>query len=302
MTETTSTVFHRYCLLGDESPDTILISTDEVHFYVHRKQIMGASDSLWAGLLISSPESLPSSSLHVTEYAPTLEIILRSIYRLSLEDYSATLETVLAAINAMKMHGISLKSHISPGMPLFNALVDKLPSAPLEVYCVAAENDLFELACEASKYLLHMSMSSVTDVIALRLGHLYLRMLFDLLSERTRILQRLVIQPPPQHPPTALCGSDEYRGLQSAWSKMACTPILSGGPDTSVEMLRATFNSDNFLNSCPTCVQFINRHVEDVLSRWSTTPNTICRNPMDFRVALPSQQVTPQLDISSAMV
>lgn len=109
-------------------------------------------------------------------------------------------------------------------------MTERCALMPLEVYTIAAENDLFELACEASKHLLSFEVSSVTDDIALRLGPMYLCMLFNLVTERTYVLQHLIIQPPAQHGPTALCGSNEYHDLQLEWSKVTSTLILSGSP------------------------------------------------------------------------
>lgn len=207
-----------------------LISSDEIQFYVHRKQLLEASDAYWSDLLVTPTGSLYPSSLRVAEDSPTLNVVLHVIYRLSLQAYSPDLLTILAAINALRVYGIPLKSNVSPGMPLYDELVVQVPFMPIEVYAIAAENDLFELACEASRHLLSFKISSLTDEIAFRLGPVYLCMLYNLLIERVYVLRRLVIQPPDQHAPTALCGSEGYRALQLEWSKLASAMILSGGP------------------------------------------------------------------------
>lgn len=267
----------------------ILISTDGIHFFVHRKQLLEASDAYWNDLLVSSTGVIYPSHLRVVEDSPTLNVVLHAIYRLSLMGYSPSLTTLAAAAHALKMYGISLKSNISPGMPLFDELVVKIPSMALEVYTVAAENDLFDLACEASKQLLSLRISSLTNEIVLRLGPMYLCMLCNLLTERSYVLRRLVIQPPKQHRPTDTCGFRGYQDLLFEWSKIATTIILSGSPGsllrcengsmkvdqyigTSPELLYAMLKPLNLPHSCPACIQSIDYRVQDAVSRWSLTP------------------------------
>ncbi|KAK7681856.1 hypothetical protein QCA50_015203 [Cerrena zonata] len=271
---TVSAEFNPFSHPRNESPDVILISTDEVHYHVHRKQLLEASYAYWNHLLVSSSTINHPSSLRVAEDSLTLNIVLHVIYRLSLKYNSPSLGTLLAGISALKTYGISIKSNVSPGMPLFDELLTNIPSMPLEIYITAAENDLFQIACKASKHLLSFPISSITDEIALRLGPHYLCMLCSLLIERVRVLRRLVIQPPGQHIPTLMCGLREYRDLQTAWLKIASTIILNGGPSMTAGMLHAIFGSHNFPTLCPSCIHSVEQHVEDVVTRWSMTPNT----------------------------
>lgn len=222
------------------------------------------------------------------EDSPTLNVVLHAIYRLSLTDYSPSLSTLKAAAQALTRYGIPLKSNMCPGMPLFDEMAAKIPTMALEIYTIAAENDLFDLACEASKHLLSLRISSITNEIALRLGPVYLCMLCNLLTERSYVLKRLVVQPPKQHVPTETCGLHAYHDLLFEWAKIASTIILTGSPGSlfrcangvmkvdscigiSPELLHATLKPFNFPHSCPACVQSIDCHIQDIVSRWSLT-------------------------------
>lgn len=268
----------------------ILISADGTHFYIHRQRLLEASDTCWSNLLIFPAGVIYQSSLRVTEDSPTLNVVLHIIYRLPLKDLSPCLSTLVAAAHALKTYGISLKPYVSIGMPLFDELAVKIPSMALEVYAIAAENNLFELAREASKHLLSLQVSSLSRETTLRIGPVYLCMLCDLLMERAYVLKCLVIQPPEQHAPTETCGRHEYHELLLDWAKIAYSLVFSdssgplrhdfeGNPmkvnqyiDISPELLHATLQQLNLLHPCPECVQSIDHRVQAVVSRWALTP------------------------------
>lgn len=233
-----TSVSNTFRLPSDEPPNIILISVNDVSFLVHQSQLLRASTSYWNGLLAPEGQNYPYS-IRLDEDANTLDVVLHAIYRLPMDHLSPNITTLLTAIRSLKDYGVPLKPIIFPEAPLFNELVAKASCLPLEVYIVAAENDLFELAREVSTHLVTLQINTLTDENALRLGSSYLRMLYYLHVERTRVLKRLVVQTPKQHSRSIACGEREYRVLQLEWAKVSSKFILSQDPGkTLIRLIR----------------------------------------------------------------
>lgn len=220
-----STAFSASSDFDDGPPDMILVSTDTVHFYVRQTRLLAASKSFFDNLLPSPPNRPDQALLSLDEDANTLNIVLHIIYNIPFRHYSPSLDVLLKATKALKKYGIPLNLKLAPGTPLFEELVTKVPFAPIEVYAIAAENDIFPLATEASSYLLSFQFSSLSDEMSLRIGPIYLLMLFHLHTERLHVLQSLVTSPPREHRPTLLCGWTDYQCLKTAWS-LACASFM----------------------------------------------------------------------------
>lgn len=269
----------------------MLVSRDGVHFFVHRNRLLGASSSRFAFLLDSYVDQATSQTIQVTEDAQTLNVMLHVIYNISFHLYSPPLEILLQAIRTFEKYGLTLDMHILPGTPLFEDIVLKTPCQPLEVYLVAAEYDLFELARAASGYLLSTSLLFLPEAAILRLNVEYLSMLYNLHKLRTMVLQHLVSQPPDGHEPKFHCGFSECQAMRSAWSVTASTFVLQANPglcpnvtlfnlntsiqlslDVSATLIRNTLQSLKFSLPCMQCQQCVQRRVNEVLLKWSITP------------------------------
>lgn len=220
-----STAFNSSFNHGDLPPDIILNSNDHVYFYVHRTRLYAASSNNFYGLLTEDANHPHLTTISLQEDSVVINILLHVIYSLSLRQYSPPLETLLEAIKVLKKYGIPLGPHTIRATPLFDELVIKMPFMPLEVYAIAAEHDLFDLAAEASSFLLSFPLSTLTDEMAGRIGPLYLRRFFSLHVERLRVLQQLLARPPPEHPATLDCGWTDHQRLKTAWS-LACSGIV----------------------------------------------------------------------------
>ena len=165
------------------------------------------------------------TTVALEEDSVVLNILLHVIYTSSLRQYSPPLVTLLHTINVLKKYGIPLNACTARGTPFFDELVIKMPVMPFEVFMVAAEHDLFDLAAEASSFLLSFPLSTLTDGVASRIGPQYLRRFFSLHVERLRVLQQLLARPPPEHPATLDCGWTDHQRLRTAWS-LACAGII----------------------------------------------------------------------------
>ncbi|CAL1714056.1 unnamed protein product [Somion occarium] len=283
----TSATFATTSCHGNVDPETIILaSSDHVHFYVHIFRLLSASTNNFNQLLPTPHRGPEMRAIAVFEDAATLNVVLHAIYDISLRQFSPHLEVLLAAVDALKKYGIPLDQYLVRRTPLFEELVIKTPYRPIEVYIVAAENDLFDLASEASSFLLSYPLSSVTDDMWSRIGPLYLRRLFTLHVERLQVLQQLIVQPPPEHPPTLDCGWVDHKRLMNAWSLACASIIFDAQPDLSAGKIRIVLQSLSLHLACGACKDSVNKRVKDIVMKWSITPRTILRDTGGYRAVL----------------
>lgn len=246
MVSVSTTFFPSATALSPLPPDLILFSSDAVFFYVHRSQLIAASNNGFNDLLARIPlisknatsaENASANAilkaevcdqstdidiiLSVPEAAPVLNVLLHTVYEISCAQYCPTFEIMSAAVRAMVKYGMSIKKHISPSKPLFSLILSQAPLAPLEAYAIAAEHDLLELAVPISSHLLSCDLSMIDDDLALRVGPIYLRRLFFLHLGRIDALKRLLLPPPHPHPESDGCNFMEQKKLTRAWALAA---------------------------------------------------------------------------------
>lgn len=201
-------------------------SFDRVFFHVHRHRLLAVSnnefDSLIAGTTPSSTKS--AAVVPLPETSEVVNVLLHTIYGISCSQYNPSVAVLIATITALRKYGVSLNDHINPSTPLFPVLTAQAPMHGIELYMVAAENDLQELAVAVSSHLLSFHLPTVTDEMAARMGPLYLKRLFFLHINRTQVLQKLMMTPPATHLPSLDCGIDEQRRLMRAWA-LACASL-----------------------------------------------------------------------------
>ena len=154
----------------------------------------------------------------VSESSEVLNVVLHTIYNMCCSHYSPSIPTLSASIGSLKVYGIDLPLYISPSTPLFTLLLSHAPASPLEVYTLAAEHDLHEVAVSASPHLLSFSLPTLTDDIVQRIGPVYLKRLFFLHLGRSDALKRLLLPPPHPHAPTPDSDFTEQKKLTRAWA------------------------------------------------------------------------------------
>ena len=96
-----------------------------------------------------------------TESSEVLDIILHTIYNMSCTHMSPAFQSILTAARSLPHYGFASHTFISPTKPLFNLITSYAPLQPLDVYCLAASQDLYELAETTSSYLLSVQLSMV---------------------------------------------------------------------------------------------------------------------------------------------
>ncbi|CAL1707903.1 unnamed protein product [Somion occarium] len=159
-----STVFGPSSKLIPTPADIVLRSSDNVFFYVHTSRLNETSENAFNALLVLRTSDI----LSLPEDAIVLNLVLHCIYNLSFSHYFPSLDNVLIAVNAMKKYGMPLNRYVARGTALFRQIVSQAPLQPIEVYMVAAENDLFDLAVEASSNLLAFPLFRIDDDMAAR--------------------------------------------------------------------------------------------------------------------------------------
>lgn len=156
-----STTFYPGAQHDTQPPDFALLSSDSVFFYVHSHILANASENRFRSLLpLPKPKNDEGIVLELSETSTVLNVILHTIYDMSCAHYSPTFETLTTAVRRLPLYGVRPKTRISPSRPLYSLLLSQAPLYPLELYTLAAQFDLYELAVPTSSHLLAFPLSA----------------------------------------------------------------------------------------------------------------------------------------------
>lgn len=225
-----STAFNADAHFDPLPPDLIIVSSNSVIFYVHSHIVHYSSDlnspirpptppsESYAGYnALSNHQSLVK---HVSESADVLNIILHTAYNVSCAQYFPSFHDLTTAVKTLSRYGVDPKT-ILPNTALYAVLLSHAPMSSLDLYALAAHYDLYDLAVATSPHLLSLSLCTLTDEMATRIGPVYLRRLFFLHLGRADALRRVLRAPPHTHTPTSTCGPAEQKNLATAWALTA---------------------------------------------------------------------------------
>ncbi|KAK7439058.1 hypothetical protein VKT23_017764 [Stygiomarasmius scandens] len=201
------------------TPDVVLVSSDAVVFYVDEGTLLKASYNSFGDLLpiTSTKKAERVRNLHDTP-SSELNVLLHILYNLDCAQYNPPLPIIISAIDHLPKYGLSPKTLITPQNPIYQLLLTNATIYPLEVYSLCGKYDIYELAVAVSPHLLSLTLSSVTDKDAERMGSLYLARLFRLHRTRVETLFKSLMPPPSLHNPTRKCGFESQKALASAWT------------------------------------------------------------------------------------
>ena len=227
-----STTFQPTVIVDHQLPDLVLLSSDNVHFYVHRTVVLAASRNTFGGLLAPTPPPDDGSTptVPVPERADVLNIIAHAIYRLPVAHFMPSFESVSAAFDALVRYGVPLAPLCLPGSPLYTLVLSQAPLRPIEAYALAAHHDLLSLAAPISAHLLAYPLSELSDELAQRIGPIYLKRLFFLHSGRMEALKNLLLRPPQGHEPTLDCDATQQQRLTRAWALASAHLVWDARP------------------------------------------------------------------------
>ena len=213
-------------------PDTLLLSSDSVSFSVHAHRLLRASANQFAGLLWKDAKVFQERPPFIAadENAIILTIVLDVFYEFYAELKLFAFDTLVAAITSLRKYGVCLQQVIAPHTPFMERLLDFAPIRGIELYAVAAENNLEALAVAASSYVLNFSLTELSDELAVRMGSGYLIRLYDLQVRRRSSLRSLLLSVFGVHPPCTGCSMLEQKRLSRAWALAAAQLAWDAGP------------------------------------------------------------------------
>jgi len=258
---------------GDSAPDLVLMSTDSEYFYVHLHVLIDASKNGFNNLLEGGQNY--HNTITVTEPSAVLQIILHAIYDTSCAEYFPSLDSLADAISSLNMYGIPLKNVIAPSRPLFEVLLNQAAVRPLDLYALAASHDLYDLAVAASPHLLSLSLSTITDAMALRMGPVYLKRLFFMHLGRAQALRDILLPPPYPHSPTPRCNVFEQQKLSRAWTLASACLAWDTNANISIYMMESTLRPLGDHLQCPHCQTALSERIKMLVYQWSRIKTTI---------------------------
>ncbi|KIL59652.1 hypothetical protein M378DRAFT_84807, partial [Amanita muscaria Koide BX008] len=263
--------------------DLCFSSSDMVLFYVNSQVILAASEKAFSSLLSDtlSNEKYRNTVINVPEESVVLNVILHALYNLSCAQHSPALQTLLTAVNQMPFYDICVRKHVSPGTPLYQLLLSQAPLYPIDIYSLAAQHCLEDLAVNTSSHLLSYSLSSITDEMAQRMGAIYLKRLMFLHLGRNTALKNILLIPPPPHPPTKECNFTDQKNLTRAWALVSAYLAWDGRPDLSTSGMQRALSPLTDQLICNQCHQTLHKRIQDVVVQWTSVKVRVLR-PMSI--------------------
>ncbi|EKM52050.1 uncharacterized protein PHACADRAFT_262504 [Phanerochaete carnosa HHB-10118-sp] len=213
--------------------------------------------------------------LLVREHSQVLNVILHTIYGRPCDQFSPTNDTLSAAIAALYTYGVPLAVHLAPGMPLFALLVARTPGAPLFIYTLAAQYDLYDLAAQASTFLLSLKLVDIGQECADRIGPVYLQRLISLQHARVEAMKEILREPPGEHPPTDHCDAETQAGMTRAWMLTAAYLIWEARPELTTTSMEVTFENVAGSIRCTACKTVFGERLARALNSWAQQRRTI---------------------------
>jgi hypothetical protein len=149
------------------------------------------------------------------------------------------------------------------------------PLYPLDLYALAATYDLYDLAVPTSSHLLSLSLASLTDEMAQRIGPVYVKRLFFLHFGRAEALKRLLLPPPHPHAPTPFCDFTDQKKLTRAWALASAYLAWDARPDLSTSIMESALSPLGEHLACDLCQDALKDRIKNLIVSWSVVKRTI---------------------------
>lgn len=208
---------------GNGIPDLVLVSADRVHFHVHYWKLSEESYNSFGALLL--PRNIPTYNatyyLELFEPAAVLRIVLCAIYGRFSRDDAPLLPDMFGALEALEKYGFYPHAYTLPQSPLRSYLLRHTVDQDnaIQVYALAANWNLEDIAVITSSYLLGYPFTRINDELADYMGSLYMLRLAQLQEDRICKLRELIFTEPSLHGPQALCGFESQRRVTIGWAR-----------------------------------------------------------------------------------
>lgn len=220
--------------LDPMSVDVVLLSSDEVLFFVHRHKLLGLSRNYFNNLLpVSTPTRPAKHSPEITSVrhpSDVLNLVLHAIYDIPAHAYLPSIECVASAVDALKEYGMQPDRFLSRDTNLCDNILAIAPLHPIEAYSIAAENGLEELAVAVSPYTLHIPLHRIPSTLAARMDSVYLHRLHQLHGTRMEVLKSLFDAKLYPHVPVRHCTPKQRQVVCRAFELAAAQAFYSATP------------------------------------------------------------------------
>ncbi|KAF9560626.1 hypothetical protein CPC08DRAFT_466515 [Agrocybe pediades] len=257
--------------------DTIFRSSDGVLFYVTSKVLLSCSKKIFQEFLGASigEKRFRDVIIDIPESSAVLNIIIHTVYGISVARHSPSFEDVETAIYRMPAYGIAPKDLIVPTKPLYELLLSQSPLYHIKVYTLAGHFKLEDLAVKVSSHLLSYDLSELTDDLVRSMGATYLKRLMCLHYNLVETLKSIILQPPGPHPVTPDCDFLEQKKLSRAWALAASYLAWDSRPDLSIHAIQSTFAELGDRLDCDECKRVLKERIKEVVVQWVNVKRTI---------------------------
>ncbi|KAG8870663.1 hypothetical protein FRB97_009552 [Tulasnella sp. 331] len=186
----------------------------------------------------------------------------------------AYIDTIGSALDSLRRYGIPIPT--DPAAEIWSTLLRQAHLDPIQAYTIAASHDASSVCVLASEHTLSRSLDSVSEADALRMGPIYLRLLFRLHIGRNQALGRVIKTPPKEHLPSKTCSISAQRFVMSAWS-LTVASVMSGARvhNTSAIELREAFGPLMQKNTCELCKDNAPARISEMIRAWLAIRRTI---------------------------
>lgn len=161
-----------------------------------------------------------------------LNLVLHCIYNLPCTHFSSSAGDVSTCVATIVKYGHSLSAYASQDGPLYNLILSRAPTAGIQMYTLASQHKLEQLAVAVSPFLLTFDLAMLTDDLVRRMGAVYLKRLVYLHLGRSAALKRLLSPPLGYHTPDDICGTREHDALMNAWGLAVASLVWDARPGT----------------------------------------------------------------------
>lgn len=241
-----SSAFFCDALDGPFPTDVVLLSADQVYFFVHSAVLLKHSANGFAGLLGDDRAYLPENS-------EVLNLVLHALYNLDPSRFRPTVSLMAATLRSLQHYDVSLDSLFTPSHPMSITLLHLGIQFPLETFALVASFQLEHLAVEISKKLVSVPLHNLTEELAEKMGTSYLRRLVFLHLGRVDRLKQLLMQPHSPHPVTKDCYESDQKRLRNQWKALAVALGWEARADMSPQHIHNTFTTLLLKTSCNEC-------------------------------------------------
>lgn len=260
-------------------PDLVIVTVDQVHFFVHEYRLSALSRNRFYGLLPASTDSDHTGTSRQLENLPVIEIIesntvsnvlFRVLYDLSFDGYVPPLSKIRDAIAALVKYGIIPSQVITKNSSLAYDLHRLSAHSPLEVYMLAAKFYLNDIATSTSQYLLSVDILNVPDEFLYEMGPVYFKRLVELRTYRINALRSLLPSPPLPHAPcTSGCDYIQREEVVRLWTLVSAFISWNARADFSSAEIEVIVSSSARELTCHMCRIAFRDRGKDLQLQWN---------------------------------